>query len=175
MLPPELRRGDMDAAYAARVPSNGSAVSQGSVAVFARANPRTLEEIQGNTVLVRKGERGPQGSKMFMLHRAAATKGLIPPFLGSQHLRSRNKDGENVQKASKIQEQFVSNLEVMDGFLVRMKEYDLSMPFQIPKEYFDVVNVEDRWDMNNPRREIIDLSSQWGRLSVEHVGRWQRN
>jgi hypothetical protein len=29
--------------------------------------------------------------------------------------------------------------------------------------------------MNNHRRVIIDLSTQWGKLSAEHVGRWQRD
>jgi hypothetical protein len=29
--------------------------------------------------------------------------------------------------------------------------------------------------MNNPCGEIIDLSSQWGRLSAEHVGCWQQD
>lgn len=173
-LPPELRRAG-GAAQAGRVPSNASAVSQGTVAVFGRINPRTLEEIQGNMVLVRKEERGPPGSKIFIVHRAAATRGLSPPFLGSQHLQSKNEHGENVQKASKIQDQFVSNLEVMAAALVRMVEYDLRIPLQIPKEYYDVVNVEERWDMNNPRREIVDLSAHWGSLSVEHVGRWQQD
>ena len=87
-LPPELRRAG-GAAQAGRVPSNASAVSQGTVAVFGRINPRTLEEIQGNMVLVRKEERGPPGSKIFIVHRAAATRGLSPPFLGSNICNQR--------------------------------------------------------------------------------------
>ena len=159
------------AAAAGRAPSIGSTVSNGSVAIFGRTNPRTLEEIQENEVLVRKDQRGAQGSKIFIAHRTSATMALAPKFLGSQHLQSRNADGENVQKATKLQEQFVSNLEVMAMFVVRMKQYDLSIPLQIPKEYFDVVNVEDRWDMNNPSREIIDLSTQWGRCNNSfHLG-----
>jgi hypothetical protein len=141
-LPPGMRRPGA-AAAAGRAPSNGSTVSNGSVAVFGRANPHTLEEIQENEVLVRKDQCGTHSSKIFIAHCAAATMGLIPKFLGSQHLQSRNAEGENLQKASKLQEQFVSNLEVMAMFVVQMKQYDLSIPLQIPKEYFDVVNVED--------------------------------
>jgi hypothetical protein len=69
--------------------------------------------------------------------------GLSPKFLGSHHLLSRNVDGENVQKATKIQEQFVGNLKVMAQFVVRIKQYDMTTPLLIPQEYYNVVNVED--------------------------------
>ena len=38
-------------------------------------------------------------------------------------------------------------------------------------------SVHYQWDMGNIQREIIviDLSAHWGTLSVEHVGRWQRD
>ncbi len=49
------------------------------------------------------------------------------------------------------------------------------LPLQVPKEYYDVVNVEDRWDMTNPQREIVDLSKHWGKLSLEHCSKWQRD
>jgi hypothetical protein len=52
-------------------------------------------------------------------------------------------DGENVQKATKIQEQFVGNLKVMAQFVVRIKQYDMTTPLLIPQEYYNVVNVED--------------------------------
>ena len=46
---------------------------------------------------------------------------------------------------------------------------------QIPAEYYDVVGVEDWWDMSNPNRNIVDLSSHWGKLSLEHCYIWQRD
>jgi len=49
------------------------------------------------------------------------------------------------------------------------------LPLQVPKEYYDVVNVEDRWDMTNPQREIVDLSKHWGKLLSEHCSKWQRD
>jgi hypothetical protein len=58
-LPPEMQRGGA-AAAADRAPSNGSAVSHGSVAVFGRANRRTLEEMADNEVLVCNDQRGAQ-------------------------------------------------------------------------------------------------------------------
>lgn len=158
------------------VPSNRSVASVGSVvAVLRRANPRTLEEIAENEVLVRKDKRGDHGSKLYVANRVAATVGLSVKFLGSYHLMSKNAAGENVQKAKNIQDQFVSNLDVMDKLVERIKQYDMLVPLQIPEKYYDVVDVEQRWDMDNSQRVIIDLSAHWGKLSVEHVGRWQRD
>ena len=48
------------------------------------------------------------------------------------------------------------------------------LPLQIPKDYNDVVDVEERWDSSNPDR-IVDLSIHWGELSAEHVFNWQRD
>ena len=157
------------------MPSNGSVASVGSVAVLRRINLCTLEEIAENEVLVRKDKRGDHGLKLYVTNHAAATVGLSVQFLGSFHLLSKNAAGENVQKAKNIQDQFVSNLEVMAKLVERIKQYDMLVPLQIPERYYDVVNVEDRWDMSNIHREIIDLSAHWGKLSVEHVGRWQRD
>ena len=80
-----------------------------------------------------------------------------------------------MQKAKNIQDQFVSNLDVMAKLAERIKQYDMLLPLQVPKEYYDVVNVEDRWDMTNPQREIVDLSKHWGKLSSEHCNKWQRD
>jgi len=68
------------------MPPNGSVVSVGSVAVFARINPCTLEEIAVNEILVRKDEHEAHGSKIYVANCAAATKGLPVKFLGSFHL-----------------------------------------------------------------------------------------
>ena len=145
------------------------------MAVFGRANCRTLDEIVLDEVLVCKEDRGTPGTKIFATIRAAATLGLTVKFLGSIHLQSKNAAGENMQKAKNIQDQFVSNLDGMAKIVERIKQYDMLLPLQIPKEYHDVVNVEARWDMGNIRREIVDLSTHWGKLSAEHVFRWQRD
>ena len=68
--------------------------------------------------------------------------GLSVKFLGSVHLQSKNAAGEHMQKAKNIQDQFVSNLEVMNKLVERMKQYDMLLPLQIPKDYYDVVDVE---------------------------------
>ena len=80
-----------------------------------------------------------------------------------------------MQKAENNQDQFVSNLDVMATLVERIKQYDMQTPLLIPKVYRDIVDVEQRWDMGNPWREIIDLSVNWGRLLAEHVYRWQRD
>ncbi len=146
-----------------------------SVAVFGRSNRRTLEEIVLDEIIVRKEDRGTPGSKIFVANRLAATQGLSIKFLGSIHLLSKNTAGENMQKAKNIQDQFVSNLDVMAKLAECIKQYDMLLPLQIPKVYYDVVNVEDRWDMTNPQREIVDLSKHWGKLSLEHCNKWQRD
>ena len=51
----------------------------------------------------------------------------------------------------------------------------MQTPLQIPKHYYDVVNVEDQWDTNNPHCEIIDLTTHWGKLLLEHCYNWQRD
>jgi hypothetical protein len=156
------------AVSAAGVGDGGSVTTMGSVAVFGRANCRTLEEIVQDEVIVRKKDWGLPGFKLFVLNWLAATQGLTVKFLGSAHLLSRNAAGENMQKAKNIQDQFVSNLDVMTKVVKRIKQYDMLLPLQIPTVYYDVVGVEDRWDMSNPNRNIVDLSSHWGKLSLEH-------
>ena len=49
-----------------------------------------------------------------------------------------------MQKAKNIQDQFVSNLDVMAKVNERLKQYDMLLPLQIPAEYYNVVGVEDR-------------------------------
>jgi hypothetical protein len=66
-LPPGMRRAGA-AAAAGRVPSHGSVVSVGSVAVFGRANPRMLEEIAVNEVLARKDKRGGIFAVMYFIN-----------------------------------------------------------------------------------------------------------
>ena len=126
-------------------------------------------------MLVCKEDRGAPGSKIFVANRAAATLGLTVKFLGSIHLQSKNAAGEHMQKAKNIQDQFVSNLDVMSKLVERVKQYDMLLPLQVPEVYHDVVDVEARWDMGNPDRVIVDLSIHWGELLAEHVFNWQRD
>ncbi len=108
-----------------------------------------------------------------MLNRLAATQGLTVKSLGSAHLLSKNAAGENMQKAKNIQDQFVSNLDVMTKVVERIKQYDMLLPLQIPAEYYDVVGVEDWWNISNPNRNIVDLSSHWRKSSLDHCYIWQ--
>ena len=131
------------------------------MAAFGRATRRTIEDLVLDEVIVRKEDRGVSGSKIFVANRAAATMGLSVKFLGSVHLQSKNAAGEQMQKAKNIQDQFVSNLDVMAKLTERIKQFDMLLPLQIPKDYNDVVDVEERWDSGNPDRVIVDLSTQY--------------
>ena len=76
-----------------------------------------------------------------MSNGTAATQALTVKFLGSFHLLSKNAAGENKQKAKHIQDQFVSNLDVVKNLVERINQYNLKTPFQIPKGYIDTVSV----------------------------------
>jgi len=139
--------------------AGGSVASLGSAAVFGRATRRTLEEITQNEVIVRKADRGVAGPKIFVSNRTAATLALSAKFLGSVYLQSKNAAGKNNQKAKLIQEQFVSNLDVVKKLQEQMVQYDTKTPFMIPQGYCDTVGVngwEDCWDLGGV---IIDLTA----------------
>jgi hypothetical protein len=157
------------------VAAGGSVSSHGSAAVFGRTTRRTIEQIIQDEVIVRKGDRGVSGSKIFVSNRTSATQALPVKFLGSFHLLSKNAAGENNQKAKHIQDQFVSNLDVVKKLVERVNQYDMKTPFMIPSGYSDTVGVngwEDRWDLAG---EIIDLTAHWGKLSLDHCSRWQQD
>ena len=142
--------------------------SHGSAAVFGRTTRRTLDEITQDEVIVRKSDRGVAGSKIFVSNRTAATQALSAKFLGSVYLHSKNAAGENNQKAKLIQEQFVSNLDVVKKLRERMVQYDTKTPFMIPQGYSDTVGIngwEDRWDLAGV---IIDLTVKWGKVTLDH-------
>jgi hypothetical protein len=90
--------------------------SQGSAAVFQWRARRTLLEIEQDEVVVHKGDCGLPGLKIYVANRIAATQSLLSEFLGSFHLQSKNAAGKHVQKSKHIQDEFVSNLEVMKKF-----------------------------------------------------------
>ena len=102
---------------AARPPAQSvagaSITSRGSAAVFGRSTRRTLDQIIQDKVIVLKGNWGVPGLKIFGSNQTAATQALPFKFLGSFHLLSKNAAGENNQKAKHIQDQFVSNLDVV--------------------------------------------------------------
>ena len=64
-------------------------------------------------------------------------------------------------------------------FLERVVQYDMKTPLQVPAVYHDIVSKdawEDRWDMTNPDREIIDLTAHWGKVTLDHhCCKWQRD
>jgi hypothetical protein len=74
--------------------------SQGSTAIFQLRARHTLLEIEQDEVVVRKGNRGLPGLKIYVANRIAATQSLSSKFLGSFHLQSKYAAGENVQKSS---------------------------------------------------------------------------
>ena len=92
-------------------------------------------EIEQDEVVVRKGDRGLPGSKIYVANRIAATQSLLSKFLGSFHLQSKNAAGKNVHKLKHIQDEFVSNLEVMKKFKECVHQYDMETPLQVPAVY----------------------------------------
>ncbi len=78
------------------VATAASVASQGSAAVFQQRACCTLLEIEQNKVVVRKGDCGLPGSKVYVANRIAATQSLSSKFLGSFHLQSKNAAGKNV-------------------------------------------------------------------------------
>jgi hypothetical protein len=152
--------------------------SQGSAAVFLQRASCTLLEIEQDKVVVRKGDRGLPGSKVYVANRISATQSLSSKFLGSFHLQSKNAAGKNVQKLKHIQDEFVSNLKVMKKFKECVNQYDMRTPLQVPAIYCDIVG-EDAWDAqsdaSNPHCEIIDLTLHWGKLPLDHILKWQHD
>ena len=135
-----------------------------------KASQKVIREVE---VIVWKADRGVAGSKIFVSNRTAATQALSAKFLGSVYLQSKNAAGENNQKAKLIQEQFVSNLDVVKKLRERMVQYDTKTPFMIPQGYSDTVSIngwEDRWDLSG---EIIDLTINWGKLTLDHCCKWR--
>jgi hypothetical protein len=131
-----------------------------------------LLEIEQDEVVMHKGDRGLPGSKVYVANRIAATQSLLSKFLGSFHLQSENEAGENVQKSKHIQDEFVSNLEVMKKFKEHLHQYDMMTPLQVPAIYFDIVGEDAwdaRWDASNPYRKIVDLTLHWGKLPLNHI------
>ncbi len=108
-----------------------------------------------------KGDQGLPGSKIYVANRIAATQSFSSKFLGSFHLQSKNAAGKNVQKLKHIQDEFVSNLEVMKKFKEHVHQYDMRTPLQVPAVYRDIVGEdawEALWDASNPHRKIADLT-----------------
>ena len=72
-----------------------------------------------------------------MSNWTAATQALLANLLGPVYLQYKNATGENNQKTKLIQEQFVSNLDVVKKLQERMVQYDTKIPFMIPQGYSD--------------------------------------
>jgi hypothetical protein len=136
--------------------------SQGSAVVFQQRARCTLLEIEQEEVVLRKGDHGLLGLKVYVANWIAATQSLLSKFMGSFYLQSKNAAGKNVQKLKHIQDEFVSNLEVMKKFKECIHQYDMKTPLQVPAVHCDIMG-EDAWDAqwnaSNPYREIIDLTS----------------
>ncbi len=152
--------------------------SQGSAAVFQQRAHCSLLEIEQDKVIVRKGDHGLPGSKVYVANRIAATQSLPSKFLCSFHLQSKNAAGDNVQKSKHIQDEFVSNLEVMKKFKERVHQYDMRTPLQVPAVYNDIVGEdawEARWNASNPHCKIVDLTLHWDKLPLDHILKWQHD
>jgi hypothetical protein len=94
----QIPREDATVATAALV------ASQGGAAIFQLKARCILLEIEQDEVVVRKGNCGLPGSKIYVTNRIAATQSLSSKFLGSFHLQSKNAASKNVQKSKHIQD-----------------------------------------------------------------------
>jgi hypothetical protein len=124
-------------------------------------------EIEQDEVVVCKGDRGLPGSKIYVANRIAVAQSLSSKFLGSFHLQSKNAAGKNVQKSKHIQDEIVSNLEVMKKFKERVHQYDMRTPLQVHAVYHDILGEdawEALWDSSNPHRKIVDFTLPWGTM-----------
>ena len=70
----------------ATVATAASVASQGSAAVFQQRACCTLLEIEQDEVVMRKGDRGLPGLKVYVANQIAAIQSLFSKFLGSFHL-----------------------------------------------------------------------------------------
>ena len=141
---------DIEVQQRPRRPMQGSVAGasialHGSVAVVGPVIHRTLDKIIQDEVIVGKGDHGAPGLKIFVTNWSAATQALPINFLGSFHLQSKNAAGENNQKATHIQEEFVCNLDVVKNFLERVVQYDMKTPLQVPVVYHDIVS-KNAWE-----------------------------
>ncbi len=143
--------------------------SQGSAAIFQQRARPTLLEIEQDKVIACKGDRGLPGSKVYVANRVAATQSLPSKFLGSFHLQSKNAAGENVQKSKHIQDEFVSNLEVMKKFKERVHQYDTRTPLQVPAVYHDIMG-EDAWEVMGCLQPTSQDSRPYSSLGQVAIG-----
>ncbi len=152
--------------------------SQGSTAIFQQRARCTLLEIEQDKVVLCKGNCWLPGLKIYVANRIAATQTLSSKFPGSFHLQSKNAAGKNVQKLKHLQDEFVSNLEVLKKFKERVHQYDVRTLLQVHAIYLAIVG-EDAWDAwwdaSNPHCEILDLTRHWGKLPLDHILKWQRD
>ncbi len=88
----------------------------------------TPAEIEHNQVVVKKENRGEEGSKQFTSNYAAATKALKPGFGAAKHFVQRSKDGEEGDAGNTnytyIQQFFCSNLIKVDSLKHHVILYD---------------------------------------------------
>ena len=77
-----------------------SVASQGTTAVFQHRACRTLLEIEQDEVIMRKGDCGLPGLKVYVTNQTVATQSLTRKFLCSFHLQPKNAAGKNVQSQS---------------------------------------------------------------------------
>jgi hypothetical protein len=69
-------------------------------------------------------------------------------------------------------------LDDVKKFLECVVQYNMKTPLQVPAVYHYVLNKdawEDRWDMTNPDHEIADLIAHWGKVTLDHCSKWQRD
>jgi hypothetical protein len=102
-------------------------------------------EIEQDKVVLCKGNCWLPGLKIYVANRIAATQTLSSKFPGSFHLQSKNAAGKNVQKLKHLQDEFVSNLEVLKKFKERVHQYDVRTLLQVHAIYLAIVG-EDAWD-----------------------------
>ncbi len=98
---------------------DSDAIAKSNSNHFCLPTGHTPAEIERNQVVVKKEERGEEGSKQFTLNNTAATEALKPGFGTAKHFLQRSKDGKEAVAGNTnytyIQEFFCSNLTKVDS------------------------------------------------------------
>ncbi len=108
-------------------------------------------------MVVKKGDKGDEGSKQFTLKYTATTETMKPGFVTANHFVQRSKDGEEADAGNTnytyIQEFFCSNLTKMDSLEHSVKSFNFKN-INMLRELCDVKQV-DHWVKWGPPKNFL--------------------
>jgi hypothetical protein len=159
----------------------GGGASAGSCSIIPTGNYfnapfwHSCRVVSARKVVCPKEKCGAQGLCDYSRHHYAATTALPPELFGAaKHFCTKNMDREFEYKYKDIQSEYVGNLDELKLFRKHMEAFDMFNPFLIPV-WIDphAFSVMDRW--GDRKSNVIDLTKNWSKVSLEHVCAWQRD